>query len=236
MIFTFGDSWTAKWQSHKPWPELLNKETKNFANAGASNRQIVDQVCEASLDYPDEDVEAIIIAFTSINRMTLNISVNSELCISQHPDPWYADAQKRVFDDGVTLKNVMEYSLYNFHAIECIAKQTWDCQVHFIPVFEDDDYWRKQAPFLQYSLINLLHFEEKQRYFMYNCPVYELGYLQEPNEFGQAWLDKNCDSNWRKAHFERTDFTMNSALFDNTQHPNQLGHNALAKYFNKFLS
>jgi hypothetical protein len=71
---------------------------------------------------------------------------------------------------------------------------------------------------------------------MYNCPVYELGYLQEPNEFGQAWLDKNCDSNWRKAHFERTDFTMNSALFDNTQHPNQLGHNALAKYFNKFLS
>jgi len=236
MIFTFGDSWTAKWQDHTPWPELLDKDCKNFARAGASNRQITDQVSEASLDYPDEDVEAVIIAFTSINRMTINISANIELCISQHPDPWYADAQKRVFDDNVTVKNVMDYSLYNFHAIECIVAQVWDCPVHFIPVFEDTEFWRKQETFLPHSLINVLYFEEKQRYFMYDCPVYELGYLQEPNTFGQAWLDKNVDSNWRKAHFERTDFSMTSKLFDNTQHPNQQGHKALANYFNKVLN
>jgi hypothetical protein len=60
--------------------------------------------------------------------------------------------------------------------------------------------------------------------------------MQDPNELGQAWLDKNCDSNWRKAHFERSDYTLNSNLFDSTQHPNQQGHEILAKYFNKVLS
>ena len=71
---------------------------------------------------------------------------------------------------------------------------------------------------------------------MYDCPVYEFGYMQDANKNGQDWLDKYIDKDWRKAHFERSDYTMTSELFDNTQHPNQLGHRVLAEYFDSILN
>lgn len=236
MIFTFGDSWTAKWQGYKPWPALLDKPSKNFAAAGSSNKQILDQVSETSLDYPDEKVDGVVVAFTSIARLTINMSMNMELCIALHPDyPWYESVQKKVFEEA-GLRNLLHQSFYTFHAIESIVNQTWGCKTYFIPVFEDCKFWREKKNFLPHSLINLMHNKEKGRYFMYDCPVYEFGYMQDANKNGQEWLDKYIDKDWRKAHFERSDYTMTSELFDNTQHPNQQGHRVLAEYFDSILN
>ena len=106
MIFTFGDSWTAKtnyygetYSPYKVWPELLDKESKNFAWPGASNKEILEQVVEATINYPIAKVDKVIVAFTSIARLTLNPSVNMELCIADHPEyPWYESVQKVVFE------------------------------------------------------------------------------------------------------------------------------------------
>ena len=55
-------------------------------------------------------------------------------------------------------------------------------------------------------------------------PVYEFGFLQDAHVNGKEWANKHPDSNWHKAHFERSNFTLTSALFDDTQHPTQQGH------------
>tara|TARA_B100000242_G_C43023196_1_gene476294 strand:+ start:639 stop:1370 length:732 start_codon:yes stop_codon:yes gene_type:complete len=242
MIFTFGDSWTAKtnyygetYSPYKVWPELLDKESKNFAWPGASNKEILEQVVEATINYPIAKVDKVIVAFTSIARLTLNPSVNMELCIADHPEyPWYESVQKVVFEKAGLTQLLHDCNL-GLHAIESMVKNTWGCKIHFIPVFEDCEFWRSKENFLQHSLINILFNEENKRYFMYDCPVYEFGFLQDANVNGKEWANKHLDSNWHKAHFERSNFTLTSALFDDTQHPNQQGHRVLAKYFNQLL-
>jgi hypothetical protein len=83
--------------------------------------------------------------------------------------------------------------------------------------------------------MNICHYEQHGRYFAYDAPVYEVGIMQVVNKLGTEWCEKNLDKNYERAYFERTDYYTSSDWFDETLHPNQLGHDAIAKYFYKNL-
>jgi hypothetical protein len=110
-----------------------------------------------------------------------------------------------------------------------MVKQTWDCNIIFLPVFEDCDYWRKRD--IAHSLMNICHYEQNKRYFHYDAPLYEIGILQVVNRLGTEWCEAHLDKDYERAYFERTDYCTSSDWFDDTWHPNHLGHGAIAKYF-----
>lgn len=239
MIYTFGDSWTAKWQEWAPWPEVLasryNIPTKNFAVAGMSNQQILDEVIQQTImKPPEEKVDHVIIAFTSIDRLTTSLNANVELCVTyQYEVNWYQDIQRALFKD-VGIDELLKDSWKKLKCMRHLVKTIYGCDVTFIPVFEDCDFWRKLG--IKHSFINMLFFMQHGRYLAYDAPVYEPGILQVVNEFATAWTEKHLNHNYERAYFERTHYIDNSTHFDDTLHPNQTGHDALAEYIIKNLN
>ena len=233
MIFCFGDSWTAKWQQWSPWPEVLSKKyaipTKNFASAGNSNQQILDSVADATLDYAEEIVDHVVVAFTSVDRITASIVNNVELCVAcDYQGSWYKRLQEKVFEDA-SVHSLLYNTRLKLHAITALVSQTWNCDITFVPVFEDCDYWHKRK--FPPSLMNICHYEQHGRYFLYDAPVYEVGVLQTVNKFGTEWCEKHLGKDYERAYFERTEYCTESDWFDDTLHPTQCGHDAIAKYF-----
>lgn len=233
MIFVFGDSWSAKWQEYNPWPSILESNygipTKNFGIAGASNGQILDRVSEESINYPNEQVDLVIVAFTSVDRMTLSITDNVELCVSgDYQSKSYAHFQKVLFEE-TDLKSLLFNTWLKLHAIKTIVKATWNCDVIFLPVFEDCEYWRRRN--FKPSLMNICHYKQHSRYFAYDAPVYEVGLMQMDNNIGTEWCKKYLGNDYERAYFERTNYCTSSNWFDNSLHPTQAGHDAIADYF-----
>jgi len=236
MIYIFGDSWSAKWQDYDPWPTVLtnryNIPTRNFAIAGSSNQQILDEVIRYTLiSKPDEKVNHVIIPFTSIDRITASMNTNVELCVTyQYQVTWYQDIQRSLFE-GVSIDELLHSSWHKMKCIRHLFKTVHDCNVTFVPVFEDCEYWRTRG--IKHSLINILFYSQFGRYLAYDAPVYEPGILQVVNEFATQWTQKHLNHDYERAYFERTHYIDTSAMFDETMHPNQTGHDAIAEYFIK---
>lgn len=243
-IFTFGDSWSADWQEWTPWPLVLKEKhnimTTAFGVPGGSNEQLLELVSNTSIEFKDTQVSRCIVAFTSTNRITINMATNIELCVAAdyYPDKWYKEAQAQVFND-VGLNDLLHTTKFKLHAMKRIIHDTWGCDTIFVPVFEDCEYWRNMNKDIidvhDSSLINILHKHATGRSFTFDAPIYEVGFLQIVNEYGNKWAKKHLDSNYERAYFERTEFIDNKDYFDDTSHPTQLGHDVIADYFVKHL-
>lgn len=229
MLLIFGDSWTAKWQHWEPWPSVLknkyNIENKNFAMAGASNQHIVDEVAKATILHKNENVEKVIVAFTSISRLSVSLNATVELCVANNYQPeWYKHIQQELFN-GPSVNSLIDNTKLKLHTIQTLVKETWGCDTIIIPTFEDCEHWNRK------SLLSILKYQETNRFFSYPAPVYEIGILQTVNKLGNEWCEKNLDTTYERAYFERTEYiTESSKMFDDTTHPNQTGHDLIAKY------
>ena len=235
MIYVFGDSWSAvnHFQADcYPWPSVVNEKYKirvtNFAAAGNSNQQILDNVIHASIVNAEEKVDHVIVPFTSVGRFTIpGDACNIELCVAAEFNEytWYGDIQKLIFNEH-DAESLMYQTRMKLHAIKSIVQSTWNCNTTFLPVFEDCKYWKKYPM----SLLSIMHYKETGHKFVHDAPVYECGLYQVVNTFGVEWCDKHLGPNYERVYFERTNYIDESKYFDDTLHLTNAGHEKIAEY------